>query len=166
MRYVMWGVGALVAIVLMVAIVGWALPVRHTASREVTVAAPADSVFALITGFGQYTRWRTGVKRVELLPPDGGRTRFREHSPDGEILFEVAELQPVTRLVTRIADPSLPFGGRWTYELAPDGAGTRLRITEDGEVYNPIFRFVSRFIMGHASTIDRYLADVSRHFAR
>jgi hypothetical protein len=72
------------------------------------------------------------------------------------------------RLVTRIADPSLPFGGGWTFDLiaandatpgAPN-ASTTLRITEDGEVYNPIFRFVSRFVMGHHATIDAYLRDV------
>jgi len=47
---------------------------------------------------------------------------------------------------------------RW--ELEPQGNGTRLTITEEGEVYNPIFRFVSRFIMGHTRTIDRYLGDL------
>lgn len=165
-RFLLWGLGSLVAIVPVVAIVGWTLPVGHTAWREVTVAAPADSVFALITGFADHPRWRTGVHRVEMLAPENGRTRFREHSSDGSILFEVVERQPARRLVTRIADPSLPFGGTWTYELTPDGDGTRLRITENGEVYNPIFRFVSRFVMGHTSTIDRYLEDVTRHVAR
>ena len=51
-------------------------------------------------------------------------------------------------------------------ELAADGGGTRLTITEDGEVYNPLFRFVSRFIMGHTSSIDRYLADVQKALTR
>ena len=70
----------------------------------------------------------------------------------------------VRRLVTRIADTGLPFGGQWTYELVPDGEGTRLTITEDGEVYNPLFRFVSRFVMGHTATIERYLDDVEKRF--
>jgi hypothetical protein len=34
---------------------------------------------------------------------------------------------------------------------------TRVRITEDGEVYNPIFRFVSRVVMGHTAMLDSYL---------
>jgi hypothetical protein len=61
-----------------------------------------------------------------------------------------------------IADSTLPFGGKWTYELTPSGTGTMLRITEDGEVYNPVFRFVSRFVMGHTATMDKYLADVGK----
>lgn len=32
-----------------------------------------------------------------------------------------------------------------------------LTITENGEVHNPLFRFVSRFIMGYAATIDACL---------
>jgi hypothetical protein len=32
-----------------------------------------------------------------------------------------------------------------------------MRITEDGEVYNPVFRFVSKFVMGQTATLDAYL---------
>ena len=32
-----------------------------------------------------------------------------------------------------------------------------VRITEDGEVYNPIFRFVSRFVFGQTRMLDAYL---------
>ena len=57
---------------------------------------------------------------------------------------------------------SLPFGGSWTYELIPTAGGTMLRITEDGEVYNPLFRFISRFVLGHYKSIDQYLDDLER----
>ena len=59
--------------------------------------------------------------------------------------------------MTRIADPQLPFGGTWTQEIAPDAGGCVVTITENGEIYNPIFRFVSRFILGYTSSIDAYL---------
>ncbi len=36
--------------------------------------------------------------------------------------------------------------------------------TEQGEIYNPVFRFVSRFILGYTRTIDTYLRNVSRKF--
>jgi hypothetical protein len=60
----------------------------------------------------------------------------------------------------KIADPDLPFGGTWTYTLTPAGTGTRLQITEEGAVHNVLFRFVSRFVIGHTASIDRYLADL------
>ena len=78
-------------------------------------------------------------------------------SKDGRaITYERVESVPPRRMVTRI-DPGLPFGGTWTYHLVPEAEGTALTITEDGEVYNPVFRFVSRFVMGHTATIDTYL---------
>ena len=60
-------------------------------------------------------------------------------------------------MVTRIADPHLPFGGTWTYEIAPTATGSSLTITENGEIYNPVFRFIARYIQGYTATIDNYL---------
>jgi hypothetical protein len=37
------------------------------------------------------------------------------------------------------------------------GATTQVRITENGEVFNPIFRFVSRFVIGQHRSIENYL---------
>ncbi|MGH9824216.1 MAG: LIC10604 family protein, partial [Blastocatellia bacterium] len=67
-------------------------------------------------------------------------------------------------MVTRIADANLPFGGSWKYEIEKAGDGSIITITEDGEVYNPVFRFVSRFIMGHSATIEGYLKDLGNKF--
>ena len=71
--------------------------------------------------------------------------------------ISIERSEPPRLLVTRI-EPGLPFGGTWTYELAPDAGGSVLTITERGEVYNPIFRFMSRFIFGHDSTLAGYMA--------
>jgi len=154
--------GVLVGLVLAIVVVGWMLPVSHRASRSVSLRARPRDVFTLIERVDDYPKWQGGVKRVEVLPTNGSvPLRFRVYSSDGPILFELEEREPDKRIVTRIADTTLPFGGKWTYEITPNDSGASLRITEDGEVYNPVFRFVSRFIMGHTSTIDRYLRDVS-----
>jgi hypothetical protein len=59
----------------------------------------------------------------------------------------------------------LPFGGTWTFEVTPIGdGGSVVRITEDGEVYNPVFRFVSRYFMGYTATIDSYLKALGAKF--
>ena len=162
MRIALYVVGPLVALVLIVAVVGYTLPQRHTASSQVTLSAGPGKVFALIATPADYPKWRSGVDSVEMLPPEGGKERFREHGSDGAILYRVKERLTDQRLVTVIADTTLPFGGKWTYELTPSGAGTTLRITEDGEVYNPIFRFMSRFVFGHTATMKKYLADVQK----
>lgn len=165
MRILVFVSAGLVAVVLAVVAVGYLLPVKHDASRERTYAASPSTVFAAISTPANLPRWRSGVKSVELLPDEGSRPRFREVGSDGAITYVVDELVPERRMVTRIADKSLPFGGSWTYELMPAANGTTLRITEKGEVYNPIFRVMSRFVLGHHRTIDNYMTDLDRHLA-
>jgi uncharacterized protein YndB with AHSA1/START domain len=164
MRYLLIAAAILGALVLLIVVIGWSLPVKHQATSEITINASPGALYKLITDVERYPKWRSSVKRTERLPDSAGRTRFREIGSDGTILYEMETAEPNKRVVNRIADSSLQFGGSWTYELIPRGDSTTLRITENGEVYNPIFRFVSRFVMGHTRTIKTYLHDVSMHF--
>ena len=70
--------------------------------------------------------------------------------------------EPPRLLVVRI-DPGLPFGGTWTYEVAPVPGGSTLTITENGEIYNPLFRFMARYIFGYEGTIETYMAALKKH---
>ena len=168
MRILLMVLGVLVALVLLVVLVGWLLPVGHHATREATLRVSPARLFALLTTPEDFPKWRTGVKRIELVPRDsGGQQQFREVSGYGTILFTITRAVPDRELVTQIADRGLPYGGGWTYELIPAGAdSTTLRLTENGEIYNPLFRFVSRFIIGYHSSLDRYLRDVGKHFGQ
>ena len=160
MKIVLVALGAVALLVVTVVAVGAMLPVRHRAAREAVYPAQRDSVFALITDVERFPAWRSGVERVETQAAGAGRVRYVELGDDGEIPYEVVESVPGRRHVTRIAGEGLPFGGTWTFDLEDAPGGTRLRITEDGEVYNPLFRFVSRFILGHHHTIERFLTDL------
>jgi hypothetical protein len=138
--------------------VGVMLPKAHTVSRAVVLNAPPDAVWNLITSA---PTWRANITRYEELPARNGHRMWRETDKAGQtIAYEATESDPPRHLVTRIADPALPFGGTWNYEIAPNGRGSSLTITENGEVYNPVFRFVSRYIMGHAATVEAYLKAV------
>ena len=154
----------LASIALLVACVGWSLPVKHRASRQATYTATPKAVFDALTRVENFPTWRSKVASVQLLDAVDGARSYRESGDDGSITYIVDEAIAGRRLVTRIADKALPFGGRWTYEIASSGRGSTLRITEDGEVYNPIFRFVSKFVLGHNSTLDTYLTDLGRKF--
>ena len=79
--------------------------------------------------------------------PPGTRPRATSISR-GELSMYFARMESPSLLVGRIADPSLPFGGTWTYRIsAAAGGGSEVTITEDGEIYNPIFRFMARFVL-------------------
>jgi hypothetical protein len=144
-----------IAIIAMAA-VGYMLPVGHVASREAVLKGKPADVFSAIADVTRYAEWRPDVRSVEVL--SWTPLRWREHGKNGTITFVVEESSTPSRVVARIDDASLPFGGTWTYEVMPAGAGTGVRITERGEVYNPIFRFMSRFVFGQTATIDAYLA--------
>ncbi len=153
-----WIIFAVVMVPIAVVLIGYALPKEHVASRKVVLRASPEDVFALIAGASD---WR-GMK-YELLSKSPLKWRETDKSGD-TITYERVETVPSKKIVNRIADPKLPFGGSWIYEVTPEGTGTSFTITENGEVYNPLFRFVSRFILGHTATIEKYQRDVAAHF--
>jgi uncharacterized protein YndB with AHSA1/START domain len=165
-KWVLIVVGVIAVVIAIVVAIGYSLPIAHTARRSVTLrAAPAD-VWTAITDVAAYPSWRTDITAVEQLPPVNGFPAWREVQGGDRITYNVTRLTAPVSMVSRIADPGLPFGGEWEYELTPEGAGTRVTITERGEVYNPVFRFVSRFVMGHSATIDGYLTALARKFGQ
>ncbi len=165
MKWLMIGGGIIIAIVAIVVIVGYMLPRDHVAALSARIAATPDAVWQAIAEPARHAEWRRDVQRIEMLPSTAGGISWREHTKHGALTMEVDAWEPPRRLVTRIADKGLPYGGHWEYVIAPDGpTASRVTITERGSVYNPVFRFVSRFLMGHTATIDGYLRALGRKF--
>lgn len=158
-------VAGVVALVALVALIGSRLPKTHAATREAQLPAPPDAVWQAITEVEAFPAWRTDVSRVERLTDRAGKKTWVEHGGNGRITFTVDRAEPPRLLVSRIADPDLPFGGTWTYEIAPVPGGSTLRITENGEIYNPFFRFMARFVFGYEGTMAAYLAALQKKFA-
>lgn len=158
-------VAAIAAIAGAVALLGARLPVSHVASRSAIIGAPVDTVFHTMTDFAAAPTWRSGVKRMTVtVDSSTGRRRVTEESSSGTMTMEVEELVAPSRFVMRIVGDDLPYGGAWAHALEAQGNATRVTITEHGEVYNPIFRFIAMYIMGHNGTIDTYLTDLGQKF--
>jgi hypothetical protein len=146
---------ATVLLILAVVAIGGMLPKRHVVSRCASYHATPEQLFSLIAGA---QNWRADVKRYEALPTEGRRELVRETTSGGEtITYELLDRMPPASVKRRIATPNLPYSGTWSFSLQSSGENTVVRITEDGEVYNPIFRFMSRFVFGHTRTMDSYL---------
>jgi hypothetical protein len=155
----------IVAIIGVVALLGSRLPVGHVASRSATIDAPVDVVFHTMTDFMSAPSWRSGLKSVVVSTDSAtGRQRIIEDAKTGKTTMEVEQLVPPTRFVTRIVGEGLPYGGAWVHALEAQANSTKVTITEHGEVYNPIFRFISKYVMGHTGTMDAYLTDLGRKF--
>jgi hypothetical protein len=165
MKWVLWIGGGLTALIGLVALIGSMLPQRHSASRRARLRASPEAVYAVIAGPPD---WRTGVKSFGVLPEQNGRKQWWEEDTHGQkITFELVEEHSPSRIVTRIADRNLPFGGTWTFDISPAPAGgSEVRVREDGEVYNVIFRFMARFFFGYTASIEQYLRDLGAKFGQ
>jgi len=163
-RIVMVLLAVMVGLGLIVVVLGYLLPVRHEVVVSARVPATPEQVWGALTDVSAYPTWRGDVQSVDIVPTDSGHVAWRETGKNGAISYVIEQAEAPRRLVTRITDKSLPFGGSWEYDVAPDGVGSRVQITERGEVYNPVFRFVSRFIMGHTATASAYLKALGARF--
>lgn len=154
MRWLLYAGAFIVVVTAIIVGIGYLLPIRHIATRHARYRQAPETVYPLVAG---PQNWRPDLTRWEELPGQGGAKRWKEYSKHGAITYEITKADQPRTFQTRIADRNLPFGGTWTWDITPAPGGCDLRITEDGEIYNPIFRFVSRFIMGYTTTIDNYL---------
>jgi uncharacterized protein YndB with AHSA1/START domain len=160
-----WIVIALVVFVVVAALstfIGSRLPQSHRASLEQQLTAPPEAVWQAITDIEAFPSWRADLKRVQRLQDRDGKPVWIEEGRSGKMTLAVERFEPPHVLVGRIADPGLPFGGTWTYEISPDSGGSRLRITENGEIYHPLFRFMARFIFGYDGTIRSYMVALQK----
>jgi len=136
MKWVLIGIAGLAAIIALVAIIGATLPRNHVATRSLALRRSPEEVWPVI---------------MQATAASG-------------VPVDVVESDPPRRQVTRVKDTEKMFGGTWTITLTPSSTGSTLKITEDGWVGNPIFRFVSRYVMGHHATMDGILKDVAKKF--
>lgn len=156
------GLGVLLSAPAALYIAGGFLPRDHTARMEITVQSPPERVWGLVSDFAGTARWRDAVTRVDLLPAAQGPLRFVEVSRQGAVTFEVVSQDPPRRQVVRVVDDDQPFGGTWTWEIEPDGAGSRLAITERGFVKSPLFRVMGKLFFPPTATMDAYLRALAR----
>jgi uncharacterized protein YndB with AHSA1/START domain len=143
-----WGIGALV-------------PIHHVATRSARYAASPAHVWSVLSDFPQYPRWAPDVSGVRRLPDQAGHPVYALEGKWGMPL-EIESSEPPRRLVTRIADPTLPFGGTWTWVVTREGKGARVTVTESGEIKPPPMRAMARFFLGYDATLDRYLLALGR----
>jgi hypothetical protein len=136
MKWILIGIAAVGAVVALVAVIGATLPRNHVASRSLAVRRSPEEIWPVI---------------MQATVSSG-------------VPVDVIQSDPPRRQVTRVKDTEKMFGGTWTITVTPTATGGTLTITEDGWVGNPIFRFVSRYVIGHHATMDGMLKEVAKKF--
>ena len=165
MKWLWISLAVVVGLVVVVAVVGALLPKAHAVARRIVLKAPARDVFECISDVMAAPQWRD-AKSVAWLPDSDGKKCFREVSSFGPMDLRIERSEPDRLFVTRIVTQDSPFGGTWTIRLDAAGDTTAVTVTENGEVYNVFFRFLSRFVFGHTGTIDGYLRALGKRFGQ
>jgi hypothetical protein len=164
MKLALISVAFVFTIVAVVLIVGAVLPRSHVVSRRIILHRSQDEIYRSVRDFNTAPSWRSDLERVETITTTDNHVRFREYAKHGAVTYDLVEDQPGERMVTRIADVNLGYSGSWTYTFTKEAAGTRVQITEAGEVSNVLFRFMSRFVFGQSGTIEKYLIALGKKF--
>ncbi len=157
--------GLLFALILGVLVTGMLLPEEHHATRTLITKQSPQAIWDAINDHATEPQWRPDVQSVTSLGERNGKPVWREDYKDGnKVTLMTTESKPPTRMVRELTDLEGPFSGRWEIDVVPTPEGSRISITEIGKVSNPFFRFVSKFIIGHTTFMERYLTGLAGKF--
>ncbi len=144
----------LVALLLLLAAVGLALPSHFSVERSVTIAAPADKVYSLIAAPREWKRWtvwnrRDPVMQMQYAGPEAGagaRWSWRSASEgNGEMEFTAAV--PGHRVDYRLSFPDFGMQSRGSLRIEPAGSGVLVRWSNEGEMgASPVDRWFGLFM--------------------
>lgn len=138
---------------------GAALPDTRTGQAERLLPAPPEAVRALILDVQRQPDWRAGIAAV-AVDAEG----WTETAKSGEtIRFRLLETAPAIRLSFV---SSRGYHGQWTGTLTPQGAGTRLSVTEEATVPGPLNRLLARLFFDPDAFAERYLTELESALRR
>jgi hypothetical protein len=164
-RWLIGIVAVLLALILGVLIAGTLLPEEHHASRTLRTKQSPQAIWNAINDHANEAAWRSDVDRVVSLGDRDGKPVWQEIYKDGnKVTLITTESNPPTRMVRELTDLEGPFSGRWEIDIQPTSEGSNVTITEIGKVSNPFFRFVSKYVIGHTTFMERYLKGLAGKF--
>lgn len=158
MKWLFIILGLLALIIGVVYLLGSLMPVKHRASVEGKFGISAEEMWAILTNHKDYKNWRKGIKELIM---NGSHEWTEQNNHGDKVNYRAEWVEPSKTLITRITNKDLPYGGYWEFNIKNEPGGCSVQITENGEVYNPIFRFMSKYIFGHDATLKGYLEDLN-----
>lgn len=167
MKWVLIVLGGLALLVGFLLVAGLLLPRRHQATSEIVLREPRERIWPVIRDLGALQGTWPDLQSARRLDDPAGREVWEERVGGFPMRIVVTAEAPPRELVTTIeAGEDAAFGGRWIYRIAetPEG-GSRIQITEDGWIGNPVFRVMAQ-VGGLHRSIDGYLRALGLHFGQ
>lgn len=165
MKWILRLVVFVVVLAAVVFVIGLALPAHTTHTRVISLAQqPPAKVFAALADISGMAKWNRNTEKIEMLPPVNGRETSRQTFKGGTVMtVTTSESSPPNHLVRTLGDEHSPFIGSWTYQIWPEGNGSRVALTEDSQIRNPFFRLMIK-VFGPTKYMDEHLEDLATHF--
>jgi hypothetical protein len=154
----------IIALIVVLRYLGSQLPEEHVASLTLKLNQKPCVVWETIADIAGHKNWARGVTKVERLPDRENHEVWRQHMGRNSFVLVTTVCQPPVHLVRTINDDHHMFSGDWEYEVLPDGEGTRVRLTEHGRVFSPIFRALMHYMGGEKTTMRGHLRALADKF--
>jgi hypothetical protein len=158
MKWIFISLGILIVLIAIVYLIGLLMNVKHEATiqREFKKIG-MDEILSVITDYKGYANWRSGIKELTI---DSVNHWTEKNSHGDKVSYRLEMGDEKGKLITRILNKDLAYGGFWEFTFTSIDDGCSIKIVENGEVYNPLFRFMAKYIFGHETTLKNYMNDL------
>lgn len=138
---------------------GHSKPEGHTASGSEIIKAPLADVFALEADIKKRPEWMEQVKEVrDYKEGENGTASWLEVWNDGnEFDMKLAANAKDKMLRFEIRDRNEVFNGSWTLDFEAVEGGTRVTITEQGNIPNAFVRGMFHLVASPDDTLKQHL---------
>lgn len=157
-------IGLLVVFFALMGHLGRRLPEEHVAALTLRLNQPPQAVWDVISDMAGHKHWSRGVTDMIRMPDHDNREVWKQHMGRNVFLLETTASYPPTRLVGTITDTAGYFSGNWEYEITPEDAGSRVRLTEHGRVPSAIPRAMMHYLFGETMYLRRHLVSLAKKF--
>ncbi len=153
--------GFCVAAVLVMAMVGAGMPLKHVVTRRMSFAAPPERVWSAILSIRQLPIDRSDLRAVDQGTSTAPPSVIEVVGSPVKITYDT--FRPPRTLVVKTSEPDVAYGGTWTFELELETAQiTKLTVTEEAEVRGRLLRFAVRTFGLDDSLIDGVFRAIKR----
>jgi uncharacterized protein YndB with AHSA1/START domain len=145
---------ALVLIVVAFVGIGFILPSAFRVERSVTIAAPADKVYRLISAPAQWKSWTVWNQRDPAMqityggPAEGAGAKWSWQSKtEGNGEMEFTAVEPDRSLTYRLSFPEFGMQSTGQLVITPQDGGVRVSWSNQGDMgSNPMNRWFGLFM--------------------
>lgn len=166
MKKVLMGCGGCLGIVVLACVAVYfmasSLPREHRASSTIEVAATPEELWPLVADLEGQAEWSEMIHSVDVSETADGQKLYTQMTDMGPLPLVVVLSEEPERFKTEIHGTDMGWGGTWDWTIEPTDAGSRMTIVEEGWIENPVFKFLSHYVMEPHEAMDSVLTLIAR----